>query len=190
MLNLGVVRIGSLASFADLEDDQRDEFDGVARNEFRDIHVADADDERQRPLVEALRGLGVVLEGCTDVQIAEFQHQRRINGHALCFTSDVDSKAFAAGGKTAVVEVTDLPTFLSILSATGGARMGARVHYGKVEYNGAVGRNLLAPTQPSPFVKNPRFQAEAEHRAFWQTEESKAITLLAPAVIPLLRRVR
>lgn len=188
-LNKGLVKIGSAASFAALEDAQCDRMDSAVQHNYS-VTISSRNDPRLKAMQDAgflaIKGSGSI--GTIHFNAVSLNH--RIHGHALCFSQNPASTAFRAGGKTAVIEIFDTEGFGAALTDAGEGQLGPQMRGAPVRYEPRKFANAQTFTAPSPFIKDKSYEAEQEYRLFWPSAgPCEAVFVTAPESVRFARRI-
>lgn len=172
LLERGAFLIGTFDSYAAIEGPQADPMEGRVRYggyaAFRGAITSEQDlrDLRRIGIHIKARGGGTVSNIFWNGATALMKLPAL---YVLCFSLDGDNRHTMEDGYNVTVEVSDLRDLARQLSAKHHDRLG-RFAIGPVQYRS---RNLDVRARgpgsdPDPFFKEPRFEAEKEVRIVWE----------------------
>lgn len=176
------IRIGTVASFQDLEEHADPLDSGVELNsgfhQFRG-DATEADKAFMERFDVNIRGGGTVRNGT-------FNNNRVINrvpGYSICVCLRPDNPTFLTSKKTAVCQINDLRAFAFLLTDA----LGWRSTMPQVRPVRYAERTFLARDTPitppaSAFVKRPKFAPEEEVRIHWHRNAPAFIDAKVPAL--------
>lgn len=179
-LEKGSIKLGTLWSFGDLEDQRSDSSENTSSGLFEALS---GDNPRDRAFLKAL-GFDVppgvnFRSTCGGTTF----HVRSDDLYACCFSADPDRSKLIAAKPQAIFKVDDIYSFVNrvcqLVPQLGPATCG-KVRYG----DRSISLDRPPFARPSPFVKPVAFERENEVRIVWAVSQEYPVGPL-PLIAPL-----
>lgn len=188
----GTLKIGTLRSYGALESDRADPREGRVDMHIRSIGFGKA---ATHPDADAIaKSMGMYFGPNVDVRFTNNTHGRRTpNYYCFCMSVVPNNLSLCREKEQAIFEVTGIRSLIAVLADLE-PRLSGPASFSRVTYKPTSGDVLdMWQQQPSPFVKEPRFESEREIRIIWMPTDKREpiefVTEPSARVAALLRRV-
>lgn len=186
------IRLGSFASYTDLEDGRADDLDGAVRTFLQKIYITDSDQPGNEAAVAAVRAMGIMAARYIDCTFSGRVTVRMPQSLVLCLCNSPENAHFEGMGLTSVFEVPDIEA-LALWMMGSYPHVLLRARGDPVAYAAREFDALHNPTpNPDPYIKRPEFEPENEYRLCFLTRPDGPTELIvsllgAPNLIQHLR---